>query len=314
MAKPIQYCKVKKQNKIKKKKRNQHQENLSTSHLTSTDNYLLILAIHCGQGNENWLSSLFSSILQGIKSSARRFSLSHSPCQSYDLCCILSGAVLSAYCCKPATKTFRSKENSEGKSLPSETSALGPAWRGMGSIALGTSTVSGASLGARKLLKTKSAQGPDFVKSRGFKVTPAQRNPLSPTSRPGYGAPRPAPGLGPTSAWAWEAAGDRGISRLRANRLPPAQVPRVTPRTMTPEGLQSHPHLGCLGFLQPVMCVEGFLSSGPWGKLRSTHGSQDDATEGLVILQLLQADDQLRQQLQAEGIYGGIPQLHHGYP
>ena len=86
--------------------------------MTSTDNYLLILAIQCGQGNENWFSSLFSSIPQGIKSSARRFSLSHSPCQSYDLCCILSGAVLSAYCCKPATKTFRSKENSEGKSLP----------------------------------------------------------------------------------------------------------------------------------------------------------------------------------------------------
>lgn len=165
-------------------------------------------------------------------------------------------------CCLPTVvnlqlRLFGPRRIQKEKACP-ETSALGPAWRGMGSTALGTSTVSGASLGARKLLKTKSAQGPDFVKSRGFKVTPAQRNPLSPTSRPGYGAPRPAPGLGPTTAWAWEAVGDRGISRLRENRLPPAQLPRVTPRTMTPEGLQSHPHLGCLGFLQPVMCVEAF--------------------------------------------------------
>ena len=30
---------------------------------------------------------------------------------------------------------------------------------------------------------------------------------------------------------------------------------------------------GGLGFLQPVMCVEGFLSLGPCGELKSTHGS-----------------------------------------
>lgn len=170
------------------------------------------------------------------KSSDRRLSFSYNSFlfSHTDLCCILSGTLLSAYCCKPATKTFWSKENSEGKSL---TSALGPARRGMGSTAPGTSTVLGATLGSRKLLKTKSALGPEFVKLRGFKVTPAQRNLLSPTSRPGYGAPRPAPGPGPTTAWVWEAAWDRGISCLRANQLPTARLPRVTPRTMTPEGL-----------------------------------------------------------------------------
>ena len=152
-----------------------------------------------------------------------------------------------------------------------ETSALGrerDAWRGMGSAALGTSTVSGASLGARKLLKTKSAQGPDFVKSRGFKVTPAQRNPLSPTPRSGYGAPRPDPGPGPTTAWAWEAAGDRGISHLGANRLPTARLPRVTPRTMTPGRPAIAPALGPPGFSPACDVCGGFSELGASGEAK----------------------------------------------
>lgn len=47
----------------------------------------------------------------------------------------------------------------------------------MGSSALGTSTVLGASLGARKLLKTKSTQGPDFCEVAWFQGHPCLKEP-----------------------------------------------------------------------------------------------------------------------------------------
>lgn len=153
-------------------------------------------------------------------------------------------------------------ENSEGKSLPSETSTLGPAQTGMEGTAFGMGTVTGAGLGGSPGSCCQVCTGSTLREVEWPQGYPAETSPALT-----YILALGVEGRGLPQVWlhnrmTWEMAWELRISLLRENQLPMARPPRApTPRTTTPGSLLWwHPHLGRLGFLHHVKCVGGIPS------------------------------------------------------